>query len=62
LRGIVTQVVTGPVNSEVKIQLSGGRRLTATVTNNSLNEFDLVEGIRCCALVKASQVLITLND
>lgn len=62
LRGTVTEVIPGSVNGEVKIQLPGGRVLTAIVTNEALKELDLVEGAACSALIKASHILIAVND
>lgn len=62
LCGLVSQVIVGAVNSEVKIQLSCGRTLAAIITNESLKELALRKGSPCCALVKASHVLIGVND
>lgn len=61
-RGVVTAVHTGAVNSEVRIQLEGGKTLNAIVTNESVAELGLVVGGVCCALVKASHVLVAVND
>jgi molybdate transport system regulatory protein len=62
LRGTVTEVIPGSVNGEVKIQLPGGRVLTAIVTTEALKELDLVEGTACSALIKSSHILIAVND
>jgi len=62
LRGTITEVIPGSVNGKVKMQLSGGRVLTAIVTNESLKELDLVEGVVCSALIKSSHILIAVND
>jgi len=64
LVGTVTEVIEGSVNSEVRIQLAGGngRTLTAILTNEGAAELGLSEGMTCCALVKASHVLIAVND
>jgi len=62
LRGTVTAVITGSVNGEVKLLLPGGRTLTAIVTNEALQQLGLVEGAACSALIKASHVLIAVND
>jgi molybdate transport system regulatory protein len=61
LAGVVTAVIPGNVNCEVKMQLAGGRILTAVVTREALHELDLDEGSCCCALIKASHVLIAVN-
>jgi molybdate transport system regulatory protein len=62
LSGTITAIIRGSVNSEVKIQLNGGRVLTAIITEEGLEELDLAEGTPCTALVKASHVLIAVND
>lgn len=62
LVGTVIKTIAGAVNSEVKIELAGGRILTAVITNESMQEFGFVPGSECCALVKASHVIIAVND
>jgi molybdate transport system regulatory protein len=62
LRGTISAVIPGSVNGEVKIQLPGGRLLTAIVTSDALEELQLVKGAACTALIKSSHVLIAVND
>ncbi len=62
LRGTVSAVISGSVNAEVRMLLAGGRTLTAIVTNDALHELGLVEGAACTALIKASHVLMAVND
>ncbi len=62
LIGTVVKTIAGAVNSEVKVELAGGRILTAVITNESMQEFGFVPGSECCALVKASHVIIAVND
>jgi molybdate transport system regulatory protein len=62
LCGVVTQVTAGAVNSEVRIQLHGGRILNAVITNESVTTLDLADGSVCCALIKSSHVLVAVND
>lgn len=62
LQGIVTAVIPGAVNAEIKLQLPGGRTLVAIITNDAQKELKLKEGTPCCALVKSSHVLIAVND
>jgi molybdate transport system regulatory protein len=62
LRGTVTKLIPGSVNAEVKIRLPGNRILTAIVTLEALKDLELVEGAECSALIKASHVLIAVND
>jgi len=62
LVGTVIKTIAGAVNSEVKIELAGGRILTAIITNESLQEFGFVPGTECCALIKASHIILAVND
>lgn len=62
LPGVVASVTRGAVNSEVKLQLAGGRTIVAIVTAASLAELRLRKGSPCCALIKSSHVLIAVTD
>jgi molybdate transport system regulatory protein len=62
LHGKVKELIPGSVNSEVKLQLGGGRTLTAIVTNEALQELRIAVGELCTALINASHVLIAVND
>ncbi|HLK71165.1 MAG TPA: TOBE domain-containing protein [Steroidobacteraceae bacterium] len=62
LTGTVAQIRRGAVNSEVILQLAGSRRLTAIVTNEAVAELQLAVGAPCCALVKASHVILAVSD
>jgi molybdate transport system regulatory protein len=62
LCGKITEIIRGSVNSEAIVQLPGSRRLTAIVTNDSVKELGLTVGAPCCALIKASHVLIAVSD
>lgn len=62
LCGIVRETLPGAVNSEVKLELPGGRVLTAIITKEALNELGFAPGQRACALIKASHVILAVND
>jgi molybdate transport system regulatory protein len=62
LRGVISEVVPGAVNAEVKLELPGGRILTAIVTLEAVEELQLEPGSPCTALIKASHVLVAVND
>jgi molybdate transport system regulatory protein len=62
LKGTVTSMVHGAVNSEVKLQLTGNRSLIAIATREGLRELGLRKDAVCCAVIKASHVLIAVND
>jgi molybdate transport system regulatory protein len=62
LDGTVSAIIRGGVNCEVKLQLGAERVLTAIITEEALRELDLAVGQPCTALIKASHVLIAVND
>lgn len=62
LAGTVASITPGAVNCEVKLQLAGSRTLVAIVTREGLKQLGLRRGSPCVALVKASHVLIAVND
>lgn len=62
LCGTVLETMPGAVNAEVKLELPGGRTLTAVITNEALDELGFAPGSRACALVKASHVILAVND
>lgn len=60
LQGTVTAVKNGAVNSEVDIELSGGDRVAATVTNDSVETLGLHRGQSVTAIFKASSVILAV--
>ena len=62
LCGTVVTCIEGAVNGEVGLELAGGKRLTAIITNDSIRSLGLKEGVAACALIKASNIIIAVND
>jgi len=62
LDGTVSAVIRGSVNCEVKLRLGAGRVLAAIITEEALKELDLAVGRPCTAVIKASHVLIAVDD
>jgi molybdate transport system regulatory protein len=71
LRGVVTQVTQGAVNSEVSLTLdaaasgaadTSGTTVTAIVTNESVRTLGLAVGSRAVAVFKASSVILGTAD
>jgi molybdate transport system regulatory protein len=62
LCGEVVSCIEGAVNGEVGLKLAGDRRLTAIITNDSIRNLGIREGVRLCALVKASTVIVAVTD
>lgn len=61
LTGTVVKLTPGAVNSELKLELPGGKMITAIVTRESVDEFSFAPGQRCTALIKASHVIIAVD-
>lgn len=61
LPGTVTEIVTGAVTSHVRIDL-GGSSITASITNEAVNELGLKVGARASAVIKASDVMVGVDD
>lgn len=60
LRGKVVQINRGAINSEVNVELAGGKIVSAVLTNESVDGLALKIGVPVCALVKASHVIIAV--
>ncbi|MGD0958926.1 MAG: TOBE domain-containing protein [Methylomonas sp.] len=60
LAGKVTDIKLGAVNSEVDIELNGGEKIAATVTNDSVETLGLRKGQLTTAVFKASAVLLAV--
>lgn len=56
--GTVTHVTEGPVNADVRVQLSGGNVMSAVITKESVSQLGLKEGVPVIAVVKASSVIL----
>ena len=56
--GIVETIIKGSVNSEVVLLLNGGSRIVSIITNGSVDNLGLKEGINAYAIIKASSIII----
>jgi len=61
LCGVVSRCVEGAVNGEVIIDLPGGKSVAAIVTNSSIYSLGLKVGVRACALIKASHIILAVG-
>lgn len=61
LHGTVVRCQEGAVNGEVIIEMAGGKSVAAIVTNDSIKSLGLKEGVKACALIKASHVILAVN-
>ena len=62
LQGTVTEVKPGKVNAEIDIELKGGEKIAATVTNDSVETLGLATGKTATAAFKAGAVILAFKD
>ena len=62
LFGKVESIVRGTVNDEVTLVLPGGQVIVAVLTHESADALGLRPGADACALVKASWVVLAVDD
>lgn len=60
LWGTVSRVLDGPVNTEVTLDLGGGKSVTSVVTQESVATLGLRVGARACAVFKSSSVILSV--
>ena len=61
LKGKVTEVKHGAVNTEVTIQLAGGTEVVSVITKTSAEHLGLARGKEVYAVIKASNVMIAVD-
>lgn len=61
LKGTVTKITEGAVNSEVVIRTAAGEEIVSVITKESVQSLGLREGKEVYAVVKASNVMIAVD-
>ena len=61
LKGTVIDVVNGATTSHVRIDI-GNAVVTASITNEAVDELKLAKGKPAMAVIKASDVLVAVED
>jgi molybdate transport system regulatory protein len=62
LTGIISSITRGPVTALVKVDLPGGQHISATLTTESADELGLAVGSPVTAIVKASAVILGVDE
>ena len=62
LKGTVVEIQDGDVNGIVKIDLGNGNVLSAVITMASIRELGLKVGGTAYAVIKASNVMVGVED
>ena len=58
LRGVIVDVAKGATTSHVVVELPGGQRILASITNEAVDDLQLTRGDAAMAVIKASDVMI----
>lgn len=61
LKGRVVEVVKGATTAHVRIDI-GGSIVTASITNEAVDDLELTVGREAYAVVKASDVMVAVDD
>ncbi|MGA2379934.1 MAG: molybdopterin-binding protein [Spirochaetia bacterium] len=61
LKGKVTKVTQGAVNSEVTVELPNGTQIVSVITKSSAKSLGLKKGKDAYAVIKASSVMIAVD-
>lgn len=62
LAGTVLSVEKGAVNGVVTIEVAPGVVITSSITNAAIEELGLTEGAKAVAVIKASSVMVGVED
>lgn len=62
LKGTVVGIDQGAVNAIVKIDIGGGNVISATISMASVNELGLEVGKEAYAVIKATSVMVGIDD
>jgi molybdopterin-binding protein len=62
LKGTITRITQGAVNSEIVIELPGGMEIVSIITKSSVKSLGLKRGKEVYAVIKASNVMIGVDE
>lgn len=58
LKGTVKDVKSGPVNSQVTVDIGGGNSITSMITSDAVKDLGLASGKPVYVVIKASEVIL----
>ena len=61
IAGTILEVRKGATTSHVRIDVGGGTVITASITNEAVDELRLAPGQKAYAVVKASDVMVAVD-
>ena len=61
LKGKIVDVKKGATTAHVRIDVGGGTIITASITNEAVDELKLAKGGSASAVIKASDVMVGID-
>ena len=61
LKGKVLEVRKGATTAHVRIDIGGGQVITASITNEAVDDLGLKAGMTATAIIKASEVIVGVD-
>lgn len=61
IAGTVTEIVKGATTSHVRIDVGGGTTVTASITNEAVDELKLKKGQKAHAVIKSSDAMVAVD-
>ena len=62
LKGKVVKIDEGAVNGIVVIDIGGGNKISATISMNAIRELKLAVGKEAYAVIKATSVMVGIDE
>ena len=62
IKGTVTAIEEGAVNGIVKLDIGGGNIISSTISMNAIKELGLEPGKEAYAVIKATSVMIGIDE
>ena len=62
LAGTIIEVTKGATTSHVRVDIGGGKIITSSITNAAVDELSLKVGGKATVVIKASDVMIAVDD
>ena len=61
LKGAIRDIVKGATTSHVRIEIGGGIIMTASITNEAVDDHKLAKGQPAIAVIKATDVMVAID-
>lgn len=61
LKGTIVEITKGATTAHVRIDIGNGAIVTASITNQAVDELELAVGGAAYAVVKASDVMVAVD-